>query len=155
MKKLTYLLPLLGLCACMPQPTYRNPKCTPIDKITVIQVRENLALVWADKIGDTSGYSPKTFYQPDDEHYLFIQKEPYQLYYPGQVIQLPKSACVRYTGSHTYVLNNEFTATTMKATIEPAEIPNPEYERLKAEMYEKAQKSSWWKRRYENNFGTE
>ncbi len=155
MKKFILILPFLGLCACAPQPTYRDEKCTPVEQITVVQVKEDLVLAWADKGADAEDYMPTTFYQPNDEHYLFLKKEPYQIYYPGQVIRLPKSACVQYAGSYSYIVNNEYGVTTMKATIEPSQVSNPEYEKLKAEMYEKAKTSPWWKRRYERKFGTQ
>ena len=154
MKKIALLLPLLGLCACVPSPTVRDSNCASVEKITVIQVKNDLVLAWADVGADQDVYSPTTYYQPDDEHYLFLKKEPYQLYYPGQVIHLPKSACVQYAGSYSYIVDGQHGAKTLKGTFEPSQVSNPEYEKLKAEMYEKAKTSPWWKRRYERKFGT-
>ena len=48
MKKIALLLPLLGLCACVPNPTVRDSNCAAVEKITVIQVRNDLVLAWAD-----------------------------------------------------------------------------------------------------------
>lgn len=153
MKKLTFALLFLGLCACVPQPTVRDSMCASIEELIVIQVREDMVLAWADVGADEELYSPTTFYHPNDEHYLFLKKEPYQVYYPGQVIRLPDSACVQYAGSYSYVVNNQHGAKTLKGVFEPSQVPNPEYAELEKELREKAKTSPWWKRRYERKFG--
>ena len=155
MRKIAFMLPFLVLCACTPKPMIRDEKCTSVEKITIIQVKEDLVLAWADIGANETDYSPTTFYHPNDEHYLFLKKEPYQIYYPGQVIKLPKSACVQYAGSYSYVVNDQYGAKTLKGTFEPSQVSNPEYEKMKAEMYEKAKVSPWWKRRYERKFGNQ
>jgi hypothetical protein len=52
-------------------------------------------------------------------------------------------------------VGNQAEVTTLKGVLGNANVPNPEYEELRAEMYEKAKTSPWWKRRYERKFGTQ
>lgn len=155
-KKFSISLLLVSvLVACAPTENLRNEKCSPAKKITIVRVFDEVVLGWMDIGSDVSVYSPTTFYHADDEHYVYLKREPYQVYYPGQVVHLPDSVCVHYAGSYSYSVGNQAEVTTLKGVLGNANVPNPEYEELRAEMYEKAKTSPWWKRRYERKFGTQ
>jgi len=142
-----FLLPLLFLCACMPQPTVHDSACAKAKSVRVIRVMGDMILGWTDTGADKDFYSPSTFYMPNDEHYIYLRRESHQIYYPGQVIQLPDSACIKYAGSYSYVIDNRYGAKTLKGVMGPSEYPNPEYEALMQERYEKAKTSCWMRRR--------
>ena len=154
MKKIIYLFSLMFfLAACAPQLYLRYPDCSSAKTITVIRVFEESVLGWTDAGATVSVYSPTTSYQADDEHYVYLKREPHQVYYPGQVIHLPDSTCIKYAGSYSYTMNNQFKVTTPKGVFAQGKYFNTEYTDLKNEMYEKAKVSPWWKRQYERNFG--
>ena len=146
MKKLNLLL-LLFLCGCMPSPTIPDKACSDARVVRVIRVTSDMILGWTDTSADKSLYSHTTFYQPSDRHYVYLRREPYQLYYPGQILRLPDSACIKYSGSYDYVVDGRYGARTLKGSFEPSGYPNPEYEALMKERYEKAKTSCWMRRR--------
>ncbi len=141
------LLSLLLLTACMPQPTIHDTTCAKAKSVRVVRVTNDMILGWADQGADMDMYSPTTFYHPTDEHYVYLKRDPHQIYYPGQVLHLGDSSCIKYAGSYDYVISGRYGARTLKGVVEPSEYPNPEYEKLMAERYEKAKTSCWMRRR--------
>ena len=138
---------LLLLCGCMPSPTTHDPACAKARTIRVVRVTNNMILGWTDEEAEEDLYSPSTFYQPTDKHYVYLKREPDQIYYPGQIINLPDSVCIKYSGAYDYTISGRYGARTLKGTFEPSEYPNPEYEALMEERYEKAKTSCWMRRR--------
>ena len=146
MRKILFLS-LLFLCGCMPQPVVRDAACSDAKTVRVVRVTNDMILGWTDTSADPNLYSPTTFYHPTDQHYVYLKREPHQIYYPGQVLRLPDSVCIKYSGSYDYVLSGRYGARTMKGTFEPAEVPNSKYADLMEERYEKAKTSCWMRRR--------
>ncbi len=146
MKKLVLLLPLF-LCACMPSPTIRDAACAKAETVRVIRVTNDMILGWTDHGANVDFYSPAVFYHPTDDHYVYLKREPHQIYYPGQILHLADEECIKYAGSYDYVISGRYGARTLKGVLEQAEYPNPEYEALMAERYEKAKTSCWMRRR--------
>ncbi len=152
MKKIVFLVLVLALSACMPQPTIRDPHCARAEVIRVIRVTNDLVFGWTDVGADVNSYSPTKFYHPEDKHYVYLKREPHQIYYPGQIIHLPNSVCIKYAGSFSYFLDDSNGFSTLKGVIDTAEYPNPEYEKLMAERFEKAKTSPWVRRRLEQKY---
>lgn len=146
MKKILVLL-LLFLCGCMPQPTIRDSACSQVKTVRVIRVSGDTILGWTDVKGDSKLYSPKTYYHPTDAHYVYLKREPHQVYYPGQLLRLPDESCVKYSGTKEYVISDRYYSKTLKGNFGASEYPNPEYEALMQERYEKAKTSCWMRRR--------
>ena len=146
------LLLLLILCGCVPQPTIRDTACSKVKTVRVVRVMNNTILGWANIEGDKSVYSYKTFYHPTDAHYVYLDREPNQIYYPGQILKIPKDVCVKYVGSKDYVLSGRYRATTLEGEFGPAEYPNPEYDALMEKRFEKAKTSPWARRRLEQEY---
>lgn len=146
MKKLMLLL-LFVLCGCMPQPTLRDASCSQAKTIRVIHVDDDVILGWADIKGSESLYSHKTYYRPTDEHYVYLKRNPRQIYYPGQILRVSDKVCLKYIGSYSYRQKGLMPETVLTGYIDEGEYPNPEYEALMQKRYEKAKTSCWMRRR--------
>lgn len=146
MKKMILFL-LFILCGCAPQPTLRDSACGKARTVRVVRVTNDTILGWTNVEGDKSVYSYKKLYHPTDAHYVYLKREPHQLYYPGQILKIPDSSCVKYSGSKDYVISGRYRATTLEGKMGQAEYSNPEYEALTAERLKKAKTSCWMRRR--------
>ena len=112
---------LLLLAGCAPAEVVRDASCVPATQITVVRVMNDMILGWMDKGIQMDVYAPTAYYHPADEHYIYLKRDPHQIYYPGQVLRLPDSTCIKYAGSYSYTVNNQYGAKTLKGALEPAQ----------------------------------
>ena len=108
------ILLLFLLCACVPKPMIHDTNCAKARTVRVVRVTNNMILGWTDVEADADLYSPATFYHPTDQHYVYLRREPDQIYYPGQIINLPDSTCIKYSGSYDYTISGRYGARTLK-----------------------------------------
>ena len=142
MKK-TLLSSLFLLAGCVstieilsPSKTIRNPECTDIDVIDVVQVLDDFIL---GEVCEEYSYRYRgdKYCKYENQHLVYYTKGKGEVYYDNQKIKVPDGKCITYIGSYTYTTRVGFGKTVPKAKMSNAEIPNPEYRKWEKEQKNK------------------
>lgn len=137
MKKFLLVIPLmLAGCSTLfgPVETIRNPQCTSIGEIQIIQIGKDVSLAEAVFYNETG-------WRKSD---VIVKTEDLQIWdgdrYDDEWLSLKNGpACAVLDGTYSYTTVMGAQKTLIKITFRRSEIPNPEYEIWKAEQDKKAQ----------------